>query len=145
SKPANMGTARRFDRLAALENLRATATANVAVFRCQPCTARPVPVRLLERHPHTTQLFAPMTARRYLVVVARGGDRPDLSTLAAFVATGAEGVTYRPGVWHHPLIALDAACDFACVVFEDGTAGDCDAVELAGDAARDVALDDAIA
>ena len=139
-----MGTARRFDRLAALENLRASATANVCVFRCQPCEARPVPVRVLERHPHTTQLFAPMTARRYLVVVARGGDRPDLSTLAAFVATGAEGVTYRPGVWHHPLIALDAACDFACVVFEDGSAADCDAIDLTGADAREIDPGDAI-
>ncbi|HVY48302.1 MAG TPA: ureidoglycolate lyase, partial [Minicystis sp.] len=123
--PANQGTARRFDRLAVLENLRAHATANVCVFRSTPWRERPIPVRLLEKHPGSTQLFVPMNARRYLVVVALGGDEPDLATLAAFVARGTDGVTYRPGVWHHPLIALDADTDFACVVFEDGTPGDC--------------------
>ena len=37
----------------------------------------------------------------YLVVVALNGknDRPDLSTLRAFLATSAQGVSYDQGVW----------------------------------------------
>ncbi len=138
---ANQGTARRFDRLAPLENLRAGATANVCVFRSTPWTERPVPIRLLEKHPKSTQAFVPMNATRFLVVVATGGARPDSSTLAAFVATGVQGVTYRPGVWHHPLIALDHVTDFACVVWEDGTGDDCETLRLEGDERPEIELD----
>jgi len=101
------------------------------VFRCAPFDARPIPVRVLEKHPMSTQVFIPMNARRYLVIVALGGDAPDLATLAAFVAEGAQGVSYRPGVWHHPMIALDTEIDFTCLVFEDGSDDDCTAVTYA--------------
>jgi ureidoglycolate lyase len=128
-RSANQGTARRFDRLAPLVNARgARAEANVCVFRCSPWPAGPLVLRLLEKHPSSTQLFAPMNARRWLVVVAGGDEAPDLETAAAFVAAGKQAVAYAAGVWHHPLIALEAVTDFACVVFEDGTTGD--AVEM---------------
>jgi ureidoglycolate lyase len=125
-KPANMGTARRYNRLAALENLRpGGATPNACVFRCAPRVDWPMEVTLLEKHPASTQLFVPMNARRYVVIVALGGDAPDLATLAAFVASGAQAVTYRPGVWHHPMVALEGETDFACLVWEDDSEGDC--------------------
>jgi ureidoglycolate lyase len=125
-KPANEGTARRFDRLASLTNLRpGAAEPNLCVFRCAPCWTWPLPLALLEKHPASTQVFVPMNAQRYLVVVARGDAAPDLSTLAAFVAQGTQAVSYHPGVWHHPMIALETEIDFVCVVCEDGTAGDC--------------------
>ena len=122
---ANLGTAQKRNRLTELVNARANAKANVSVFRCSPIAARPIPLRLLEKHPSSTQIFVPMNARRYLVVVAQGGDAPDLSTLAAFVASGPQAIAYHPGIWHHPMIALDDVIDFACIVFDDGTAGDC--------------------
>jgi ureidoglycolate lyase len=129
--PANQGTARRFDHLAALDDLRpGRAALNVSVFRCAPRERFPVTIALLERHPRSTQMFLPMNARRYLVIVALGDDRPDLGSLAVFVASGAQGVTYRPGVWHHPMIALDTEVDFTCLVFEDGSQDDCDVVQL---------------
>jgi ureidoglycolate lyase len=123
---ANQGTARRWDRIAPVENLRlGSATLNLSVFRCEPRLAWPLDLALLEKHPGSTQVFVPMNARRYLVVVALGGSEPDRDTLAAFVATGAQGVSYAPGVWHHPMIALEHAIDFTCLVHEDGTPGDC--------------------
>ncbi len=149
-RPANQGTARKFEHLAELTDLRAgQARPHVSLFRCAPYATFPFEVTLLEKHPRSTQLFIPMNARKYLVVVALGHvqagaesgrvDCPDLSTLSAFVV-GSEGITYRPGTWHHPLIALEALSpeirsevDFACLVFEDGTADDCVEVELAPD------------
>jgi ureidoglycolate lyase len=130
--PVNQGTARRFDYLAELEDRRpGRAALNVAAFRCQPRPAGPFAVEVLEKHSASTQIFVPMNARRYLALVALGGDRPDLATLAAFVAAGTQGVSYRPGVWHHPMIALDAETDFACFAWEDGSAGDCTVVTFA--------------
>ena len=132
SKSANAGTARRFDRLAALENLRAGATPNLCLFRVEPAVANPFSVRMLERHRHSTQVFIPMgSVSRYLVVVCGGGDAPDLATLKAFVAEGAQGISYHPGTWHPPLIAFDRTTDFACLVYEDGGAGDCEERALA--------------
>ncbi len=88
----------------------------------------------------TTKMRTAMAAR-FLVLVARGGDRPDLSTLAAFLATGTQGVSYHPGVWHHPMIALDREIDFACFVWEDGTDADCTVVDLAPEERPTVLLD----
>jgi ureidoglycolate lyase len=141
-RPANQGTARRFDHLAPVENLRPGAAAlNVCVFRCAPRAGSPIEIALLEKHPASTQVFVPMTARRYLVVVALGGERPDLGALAAFVATGAQGVSYRPGVWHHPMIALDGEVDFACLVWEDGSDDDCAVVTFAPEERAQVLLE----
>lgn len=130
-KLVNQGTAWRFDHLGALENLRpGRATLDVSVFRCSPRAASPFEVKLLEKHPASSQIFVPMNASRYLVLVARGGDRPNLGTFSAFVASGTQGVSYAPGVWHHPMIALDEVIDFASFVWEDGSAEDCAVARL---------------
>ena len=69
--------------------------------------------------------------KRYLVVVCAGADAPDLATLKAFIAGADQGITYRPGIWHHPLIALDRQTDFACLVHEDGTDDDGEVRDIA--------------
>lgn len=129
--PANQGTAARYNHLASLKNLRPEAGLNVSLFRCEPRTHWPFEVALLEKHPRSTQLFVPMNAARYVVIVAGGDARPDLSTLAAFVASGTQAVSYHPGVWHHPMLALDAVTDFTCLVYEDGSDDDCTVVAIA--------------
>jgi len=128
---ANQGTAARFNWLATLENLRPnSARTNMCVFRCQP-RQLPFDVKLLERHEFSTQFFIPMNAKkRYLVIVAKGGIEPDLSTLEAFVASNIQGIGYYPGTWHHPMIALDDVTDFVCIVHEDGSPRDCEVVQL---------------
>ena len=124
-KSANYGTARRFDHLVRLVNERPGAIPNLSVFRSSARTDFPFRVALLEKHPTSTQVFVPMNASRYLVVVALGLENPDMDTLRVFSATGCQGISYRPGVWHHPLFNLDREADFACIVYEDGSAGDC--------------------
>jgi ureidoglycolate lyase len=126
-----------------MENLRPSgASLNVAVFRCTPVLARPIRVAVLEKHAASTQLFVPMNAKRFLVLVARGGDAPDLSTLAAFIASGPQGISYAPGTWHHPMIALDRAIDFTCLSFEDGTDADCTSVTYAAGDQPEIVVDD---
>ena len=125
--PANMGTAKRYNWLTTPRNLRPdSALPNLCVFHCTPFLGSEFQVQLLEHHPDSTQVFIPMgSASRYLVIVALGGDEPDLSTLRTFIASKHQGITYHPGVWHHPLIALDQETDFTCLVWEDRTARDC--------------------
>ncbi|MGE0784314.1 MAG: ureidoglycolate lyase [Sandaracinaceae bacterium] len=124
---ANHGTAAAWDDLAPLVNGRpASARPTVSVFRCAPLDGTALDVRVLERHPRSTQLFVPMNASRYLVVVALGAVAPQTETLRAFVVEGATAITYAPGIWHHPMVALDARIDFVNVLFADGTALDCE-------------------
>lgn len=126
-RSANMGTSRRFNHLAGVENLRPDkAKLNLCVFSTTPLAQPPLEMKLLEKHPYSTQVFLPMdSGGQYLVVVCLGGDEPDLSTLAAFVAAGSQGISYYPGVWHYPMTSLNKSIDFACLVYEDGTKDDC--------------------
>lgn len=126
----NQGFVRRFDQAAEISTLRPHAELNFCLFRCKPRPLEGFTVTLLERHADSTQLFVPLTPARYLVVVALGGEQPDLSTLAAFLVEGPRGISYRPGVWHLPLVSFDHETDFACVVYEDGSARDCDVAML---------------
>jgi ureidoglycolate lyase len=137
ARSANHGTALAWDALATLENLRPHARVVASLFRCRAHHGPVLPVTRLERHARSTQMFVPMGGARYLVIVARGGDAPDLSTLAAFAVQGACAITYAPGVWHHPMVALDRDVDFVNVIAADGTEGDCDEVAIdAGIAVR---------
>jgi ureidoglycolate lyase len=127
-----------WDYLAELVNLRDDARANLSVFRCTPEALRPVPLRVFERHPFSTQLFVPMNACRYLVVVAPGIDTPDVDRARAFEANASQAIAYRPGTWHHPLIALDDETDFVCLVYENRSAGDCELAPMRAAAVVDV-------
>jgi ureidoglycolate lyase len=129
---ANQGTATRFDWCTELVNRRDAAKANVSVFR-SVAKQLPFTLKLLEHHPFSTQAFLPMVCARYLVCVAPtasdGG--PDVSGVRAFVCLPGQGINYRVGVWHHPIVALEADADFVMVAFEDGTKGDCVVRQLA--------------
>jgi ureidoglycolate lyase len=131
-KPANQGTARRYDWLSAVENHRPeSAKLNMCIFRCAPREAWPLRVEILEKHPLSTQVIVPMNADRYVVLVAPpNAKHPDLGSLRAFLATGRQGVAYLPGTWHHPLLALGHETDFGCAVWEDRGEGDCTLVTL---------------
>jgi len=126
-RSANHGNAEAWDDLAALVNLRGDrARPTVSLFRCAPLLEPTLDVRWLERHPASTQMFVPMSASRYLLVVARGGDEPELESLRAFIVPGTQAITYAPGIWHHPMVALGREADFVNFLFTDGTVGDCD-------------------
>jgi len=129
---ANQGTARRYNWLGAVANLRpGDARLNLCVFRCSPRTDWPFRVQIMEKHPHSTQVVVPMNADRYVVLVAKPGtDMPDLTTLRAFTASSRQGVAYLPGTWHHPLLALTHETDFGVLVWEDLSEGDCTLVTL---------------
>jgi ureidoglycolate lyase len=100
----------------------------VSIFRGQP-RALPFTVQMMERHPLASQAFVPMSGRPYLVVVAPAGAAPRVEDLKVFLARGDQGVNYATGVWHHPLLALEAVCDFL-VVDRSGPGHNCDEVQL---------------
>ncbi|CAO3631884.1 unnamed protein product [Cunninghamella echinulata] len=135
---ANQGTAKKFHHVAQVNNLfpKGNGKPNMCIFRCKPTTQLPFTIKLLERHPYSSQAFIPMThgqTRGYLIAVALNGadDKPDMSTLKTFLAKSDQGVNYHQGVWHHPMVALDDETDFAVMVHESGVPeDDCNEVEV---------------
>jgi ureidoglycolate lyase len=125
----NTGTAWRRHDLAHIDAARGGHAA-ISIVRAEP---RPLPFRLqcLERHVRGTQAFVPLDATRWLVVVCGGGDRPRIAALRVFAATAGQGVNYRRGTWHHPLIAIERTSEFVVVdrVADDGLE-DCEVHDL---------------
>jgi len=112
------------------------------------------PVKILERHPFTTQTFIPLglsaselQKARYLVIVAPslspspaddglpvptptedsgplpGRGLPDVKNIRAFIANGAQAVTYGAGAWHAPMVVIGRnPIDFVVVQFANGVA-----------------------
>jgi ureidoglycolate lyase len=81
---------------------------------------------MLERHEFSSQTFVPVDVVRWLIVVAphakEGG--PDTKQVRAFIATGKQGVTYKPNTWHHGLTVLDKPGRFAVFMWRTGVSGD---------------------
>ena len=126
--PINGGTTERYHDLA---NLDASADGKliVSIFRSQP-RELPFAVTMLERHPLGSQAFMPLAQQPYLVVVAPAGEAPEPDALRAFLARPGQGVNYAPGVWHHPLLALNEISDFL-VIDRSGPGNNCDEMTLA--------------
>jgi ureidoglycolate lyase len=74
----------------------------------------PLRIEMLERHPLSAQAFSPLAGANWLVVVAPAGSLDPDAVVAFRVAPG-QGVNYRRGVWHHPLIALGRESDFLVI------------------------------
>jgi ureidoglycolate lyase len=66
----------------------------------------PLKIDMMEKHPHFTQTFMPRSKEPFLVAVALGKEEPDLETLQVFKTNGQQGVHYKKGIWHFPLISL---------------------------------------
>jgi ureidoglycolate lyase len=111
--PINEGSTERYHDLAAVDVAEQGGRTLVNIFRAQP-RALPFEVRMLERHPLGSQAFVPLSRLPYLVVVAPAGE-PNPAQLRAFIVRDGSGVNYARGVWHHPLLALQAESDFLVI------------------------------
>ena len=101
----NQGFAERFHRLAQVDVTTDGGQPAISIFKAR-ARALPLQLSVLEKHPFGSQAFMPLSGHAYLVVVARGGDAPDLATLTCFMASAQQGVNYAKGTWHHPLLAF---------------------------------------
>jgi ureidoglycolate lyase len=133
SRWINEDTCRRFDDLARIDVAECGGRPVLSVFEANP---RPLPlqIRMLERHPLSSQTFIPLEGRPFLVVVAedgRAGPAGPAGQLRAYLSSGRQGVNYRRNTWHHPLIALGEVSRFL-VIDRGGSGENCE--ELALDA-----------
>ena len=102
----------------------------VSIARCRVATSLPYRVDVVERHPLGSQAFVPLQHCRMLLVVAPADADPESHAFEAFVSNGRQGINYRRGTWHMPLIAFETGNDFLII---DRAAGEpnCDMHELA--------------
>ena len=127
----NQGWAERYHDLAQIDVTAAGGRPLVDLVRTRPRTL-PMSIKMVERHALGSQAFVPLARARFIVVVAPAGATPKPSDLRAFTTNGQQGVNYRPGVWHHPLLALDQVSDFL-VLHRGGPTEDCEELVFAAD------------
>lgn len=162
-KPANQDTALKASPISSFQNeysktpTKSPGKPVMSMFACFPRTldrdlaGNPVfRVRILERHPFTTQTFIPMglapgdPSTRYLVIVAPTLESkqtaqqmgpPDLQNVRAFIANGRQAVTYGVGTWHAPMVVIgEKRLDFVVVQFVNGIPeDDCQEVDVEDD------------
>lgn len=126
----NDGQAQRFHDLAKIDVSTADGHPLISIVRSAP-THFPLTLGKIERHPLGSQAFIPLGDHPFLIIVAPTGADDLPGSLCAFLSNGRQGVNYKPGVWHHPLITLNQTTDF--LVIDRGGVGDnCDVNELDG-------------
>jgi ureidoglycolate lyase len=128
SRLINAGTCRRFDDIAQVDVTQGGGRPLLSIFEADP---RPLPlqVRVLERHPLSSQAFFPLEMRPFLVIVATDGPAPVAERIRVFLSSGRQGVNYRRNTWHHALIALYQVSRFF-VVDRGGAGENCEEVAL---------------
>jgi ureidoglycolate lyase len=108
----------RFERFHDLANIDVDSAGGrtaISIARCKTATKFPYRIDMVERHPHGSQAFIPLAPFSFVIVVAPAGEAVDAADLRAFVTNGTQGVNYHKGVWHMPLIAMEAGQEFLIV------------------------------
>jgi len=123
----NYGNTQRYHDLADIDTLQEGGKTVVNIFRSTPL-ALPIEIKLLERHPLSSQAFIPLGNEPYLVIVAPKGELQE-SEIKAFLANSEQGVNYHAGTWHHYSLALNKTSDFL-VIDREGQGKNCDEVLL---------------
>ncbi|HUT50731.1 MAG TPA: ureidoglycolate lyase [Alphaproteobacteria bacterium] len=127
----NDGTSERFNDIARIDVGAEGGRPNLSFVHAQP-RALPLTVRMVERHPLGSQAFMPLGPTPFLVLVAPAGDQVTAADLRAFRTAPGQGINYRRGVWHHPLIALERVSEFI-VIDRGGEGENCDEIVFGDD------------
>jgi len=108
----------RTDKADGIEHHQANPTFHLSTIGIAP-SSLPFSITMMERHEFTSQSFLPLDAARYLLCVAKNDSDgwPIITSLRAFIVPKSVGITYRTGVWHHPMIALDEPASFAITMW----------------------------
>lgn len=129
--PINQGLTERYHALSLAQISGDHVAVGMSIFHNLFATQIPFQIEMLERHPYGSQSFIPLQQQKFIIVVALpfDQDRPDEQRIYAFMSNGQQGITYHQGIWHHPLITLEAHSDFL-VVDRIGGGRNCDVYHL---------------
>ena len=102
----NAGFAQRFDDLANLNTSKDGGKTIVSIFSALKRTF-PMKIDMMEKHPLGSQAFIPMKETTFLCFVAPSGESPDINKIQSFIIPPKNGINYKPGIWHFPLISTE--------------------------------------
>lgn len=129
SEAMNAARFERFDDLCAVD-LADDGRIAVSIARCRTPTTLPLHLDMVERHPLGSQAFIPLSPCKMVVVVAPPEEGVDASELRAFVSNGRQGINYRRGTWHMPLISFEEGQEYL-IIDRGGSAPNCEEHTLA--------------
>lgn len=111
--PINAGKCERYHGLATAEATGADPRVVLSIFKATPYDF-PLRLTMVERHPHGSQAFMPLSPRPFLVVVAH--DTPNgPAEPHAFLTHPGQGVNYPRNLWHGVLTPIGEPQDFLVV------------------------------
>jgi len=116
----NAGYAKRFDDLANINTLKDEGKTIVSIFSALKRNF-PMKIDMMEKHPLGSQAFMPMIETTFLAFVAPPGDLPEINKIKSFIVPPKNGINYKPGVWHFPLISTE---DTSFLVIDRKGSGD---------------------
>ena len=100
----NNGYAKRYDGIAHLRTKKNNGESTISIFSALK-RSFPMRVDMMEKHPLGSQAFVPMEDSSFLVFVAPKGEKPNIEKIKSFIVPKQNGVNYKPGIWHFPLIS----------------------------------------
>jgi ureidoglycolate lyase len=97
----------------------------MTVSRAEPVAGTTISIPRLERHPHTTQTFIPLSVSRWLIVAAPStpNGEPDLGRVQAAIGRSGDAVCLMRNVWHATLTVLDTPAEVVMLMWR-ADAGD---------------------
>ena len=110
----NKGTTNRFHDLASIDVERDGGRPMVNIFRGTTFSFL-LTIRMMENHPLGSQFFMPLDPFDYLVAVAEAKSTVMPEDVLVFSCSHKQGVNFKPGVWHHPLLVLKEQQDFLVI------------------------------
>jgi len=117
----------RFDDLCDVEII--DGQVSVSIARSRMASVLPYRIDMVERHPLGSQAFVPLEPCKMIIVVAPPAESVVAADLRAFETNGKQGINYRRGTWHMPLIAFESGHRFL-IIDRAGDGPNCDEHDL---------------
>lgn len=108
SKDINENTTQSFFDLANIEILGEDNKVRLNIFNAKK-RIFPLSIDMLEMHPLSSQVFLPINKVDFIVLVAPSDVKPDLNKIEIFQISNGDGINFKTGVWHFPLISIQDA------------------------------------
>lgn len=98
---------------------------SVSIARSRTASVLPYRIDMVERHPLGSQAFVPLAPGKMIIVVAPPAESVVAADLRAFETNGTQGINYRRGTWHMPLLAFESGQRFL-IIDRAGDGPNCD-------------------